>query len=152
MHAPVCQRQRRSVEHLAGVRQQENEPELEFQRSDLADEEFVGVRAIHVGGVEEGDAGGDGVVDELDHVGLRLGWAVEGGHAQATKALRGYLQPLRTQLDAGHGEGGGSHERRAGCSAGYSRLVVGFECRPGLLCGLVKSGDRELYGPVWTVV
>ncbi|KAK2983949.1 hypothetical protein RJ640_002894 [Escallonia rubra] len=37
----------------------------------LADEDLVGVRPVNVGGVEEGDAAVDGVVDELDH--LRLG-------------------------------------------------------------------------------
>jgi hypothetical protein len=30
------------------------------------------VRAVAVGGVKEGDAGGDGVVDERDHVRLGL--------------------------------------------------------------------------------
>jgi len=60
----------------------------------LSEEDLVGVRAVDVGSVEEGDSGGDGVVDELDHVGLRLRRAVEGGHAHAAEALRGDLQPL----------------------------------------------------------
>jgi len=37
------------------------------------------VRAVDVGGVEEGDPGGDGVVDELDHVRLGLGRPVDAG-------------------------------------------------------------------------
>jgi hypothetical protein len=49
------------------------------------------VRAVHVGGVKEGDPGGDGVVDELDHVRLGFGRTVEGGHAHAAEALRGDL-------------------------------------------------------------
>ena len=49
------------------------------------------MRAVNVGGVEEGDPGGDGVVDELDHVRLGLGRTVEGGHAHAAEALRGDL-------------------------------------------------------------
>ena len=45
------------------------------------------MRAVEVGGVEEGDAGGDdGVVDEPHHVRLRLGRAVGEGHAHAADA------------------------------------------------------------------
>lgn len=44
----------------------------------LAEENLVGVGAVDVGGVEEGDAGVDGVVDELDHVWFWLRGAVEG--------------------------------------------------------------------------
>ena len=80
------------------------------------------MRAVNVGGVEEGDPGGDGVVDELDHVRLGLGRTVEGGHAHAAEALRGDLQPLRAQLDAGHRHGSGSHGsgscRESGGTAG----------------------------------
>ena len=47
----------------------------------LAEEDLVGVRAVEVGSVEEGDAGGDGVVEERNHVALRLGWPVGKGHA-----------------------------------------------------------------------
>jgi len=56
--------------------------------NNLADEELIGVRAVAVGGVEEGDAGGHGVANERDHVRLRLGRAVVGGHAHAAEALR----------------------------------------------------------------
>jgi hypothetical protein len=81
------------------------------EKTDLAQEDLVGVRAVDVGGVEEGDPGVDGVVDKLDH--LRLGFwrAVEGGHAHAAEALRGDLQPLRAQLDARHRHESGSHGR-----------------------------------------
>jgi len=64
-------------------------PHPAFKR--LAQQDLVSVRTVHVGGVEEGDPGGDSVVDELDHVGLRLGRTVEEGHAQAAEALRGDL-------------------------------------------------------------
>ena len=68
----------------------------------LAKENFVGVGAVDVRGVEEGDAGGDGMVDENDHVFIGLGRAVEGGHAHAAKSLSGDLEALRSQLDPPH--------------------------------------------------
>jgi len=52
------------------------------------------VRAIEVGGVKEGDPGGDSVVDEIDHVRLGLGRAVAERHAHAAEALRGDFHPL----------------------------------------------------------
>ena len=58
-------------------------------------EELVGVWPVEVGGVEQGDAGGDGVVDELHHVRLGLGRAVGEGHAHAAQAQPRHLQPLR---------------------------------------------------------
>lgn len=66
----------------------------------LAEEDLVGVRSVHVGGVEKSDAGVDGVVDEGDHVGVGFGGPVESGHAHATEALTGDLQPLRAKLHA----------------------------------------------------
>ncbi|KAM3004351.1 hypothetical protein FF2_034610 [Malus domestica] len=65
----------------------------------MAKENFVGAGAVDVGGVEEGDASRDGMVDESDHVFIGLGRAIEGGHAQAAKSLSGDLEALRTQLD-----------------------------------------------------
>ena len=55
--------------------------------TDLANENFIGIGAVDVGGVEEGGAGGDAVADEGDHVGLRLRGAVEGRHSHAPKPL-----------------------------------------------------------------
>nr|GMD59944.1 hypothetical protein Iba_chr12aCG6330 [Ipomoea batatas] len=68
----------------------------------LAKEDFIGVGAIHIGGVEQGDAGINGVVNELDHIFIRLGRAVKTGHPHTAKTLRRYFQPLRTQLDPRH--------------------------------------------------
>ena len=86
------------------------------------------MRAVDVGGVEEGDPGSDGMVDKLDHVRLGLGRAVEGRHAHTAVALRGNLQPLRAQLDAGHGQGSGSHgscrKWKAGGTAGAGSWCV----------------------------
>ncbi|TVU03549.1 hypothetical protein EJB05_50864, partial [Eragrostis curvula] len=73
--------------------------------------DLVGVGAVDVGGVEEGDAGGDGVVDERDHVRLGLGRAVEGGHSHAAEALRRDLQTLRAKLHARHGHRSCCHGR-----------------------------------------
>ena len=53
----------------------------------LAKENFIGVRAVDIGSVEEGNATVDGIVDESDHVGFGLRRAVEGGHAHATQSL-----------------------------------------------------------------
>jgi len=64
----------------------------------LADEDLVGVRAVGVGGVEEGDPGRDGVAEQRHHVGLGLALAVRRRHAHAAQALRRDLQPLRAQL------------------------------------------------------
>ena len=51
--------------------------------SNLAEKDFIDEGAVEVGGVREGDAAVDGVVDDGDHV-LRLGRAIEGRHAQAS--------------------------------------------------------------------
>ena len=57
---------------------------------------------VEVGGIKKGNAGFDGVVDELDHVGVGLGKPVKGGHTHASEALLGDLQALRSELDFGH--------------------------------------------------
>lgn len=80
---------------------EEEEEELLFY-VDLAEEDLVGEGAVDVGGVEEGDAGADGVANEGDHVGLRLGRPVERRHAHATQPLRRHLQPLRPQPHPPH--------------------------------------------------
>ena len=49
----------------------------------LSKEDFIGVGAIDVGGVEEGDTRVDGMMDERDHVFIRLWGTVEGGHSHA---------------------------------------------------------------------
>ena len=49
----------------------------------LSKEDFIGVGAIDVGGVEEGDTRVDGMMDERDHVFIRLWRTVEGGHSHA---------------------------------------------------------------------
>ncbi|KAL4578380.1 hypothetical protein LXL04_014503 [Taraxacum kok-saghyz] len=36
----------------------------------LADKDLVGLRAVHVGGVEKGNAGVNGVVDDFDHMNI----------------------------------------------------------------------------------
>jgi hypothetical protein len=74
--------------------------ERKKKRWDLSEKDFVGEGAVHVGGVEEGDTGVDGVVDERDHVFFGLA-----GHAHATEALCGHLQSLRTQLYPPHSSG-----------------------------------------------
>jgi len=84
------------MEHLQcklekGQRCPESERSERPTETDLAQEDLVGVRAVDVRGVEEGDPGGDGVVDKLDHVRLGFWRAVEGGHAHAAEALRGDL-------------------------------------------------------------
>ena len=54
---------------------------------DLAEKDFISEGAVDVGGVEQGDAAVDGMVNESDHVFFRLGRAIEGGHAHAPKSL-----------------------------------------------------------------
>lgn len=58
--------------------------------------------AVRVGGIEEGDAGVNGVVDEGDHVGIRLRRAVKSGHAHTAMSLCRYLKALRAKLDSPH--------------------------------------------------
>jgi hypothetical protein len=72
---------------------------------DLSEKDFVGEGAVDVGGIKEGDAGVEGMVDESDHVFFGLGRAIKGGHAHATEALCGHLQSLRTQLYPPHSSG-----------------------------------------------
>jgi hypothetical protein len=103
----------------------------------LAEEELVGVRAVAVSGVEEGDAGGDGVADERDHVGLRLGRAVVGGHAHAAEALRRDLQPLRAQLHARHRDKGSSHCWKMECALSDAGYEFRLELR--MLGGMVMG-------------
>ena len=54
---------------------------------DLAEKDFISEGAIDVGGVEQGDAAVDSVVNESDHIFFRLGRVIEGGHAHAPKSL-----------------------------------------------------------------
>jgi hypothetical protein len=54
---------------------------------DLSEKDFVGEGAVDVGGVEKGDAGVDGVVDESDHVLFGFGRAIGSGHPHAAEAL-----------------------------------------------------------------
>jgi hypothetical protein len=72
---------------------------------DLSEKDFVGEGAVDVGGIKEGDAGVEGMVDESDHVFFGLGKAIDAGHAHATEALCGHLQSLRTQLYPPHSSG-----------------------------------------------
>jgi hypothetical protein len=55
----------------------------------LADELFVGERAVDFGGVEEGDAEVDGFVEEGDHFSFVFGGAVGEAHAHAAEAEGG---------------------------------------------------------------
>lgn len=45
------------------------------------------MRAIDIGSVEMGDAVIDGMVDDFDHIRLRLRRAIAPGHAHAPKPL-----------------------------------------------------------------
>ena len=49
----------------------------------LSKEDFIGEGAIDVGGVEEGDTSVDGMMDERDHVFIRLWRTIESGHSHA---------------------------------------------------------------------
>ncbi|TVU13687.1 hypothetical protein EJB05_37107, partial [Eragrostis curvula] len=94
--------------------------------------DLVGVGAVDVGGVEEGDAGGDGVVDERDHVRLGLGRAVEGGHSHAAEALRRDLQTLRAKLHARHGHRSCCHGREGQNNKGHGLVIcIGEGCELG---------------------
>jgi hypothetical protein len=55
----------------------------------LADELLVGERAVHLGGVEEGDAEVDGGANERDALLLVDGWAVAVAESHAAQADRG---------------------------------------------------------------
>jgi hypothetical protein len=73
---------------------------------DLSEKDFVGEGAVDIGGVEEGDAGVDGMTDESDHVLFGLGRTIDAaGHAHAAEALCRHLQSLRTQLYPPHSYG-----------------------------------------------
>lgn len=52
--------------------------------NDLADEDFVGVRAVEIGSIEMSDAGVDGVVDEFDHVFFGFGRSITSRHSHAS--------------------------------------------------------------------
>jgi hypothetical protein len=87
---------RRPKKRNLRTNEQHKQRKKERKRRDLSEKDFVGERAVDVGGVEEGDTGVDGVVDERDHVFFGLGRAIGAGHAHATEALCGHLQSLRT--------------------------------------------------------
>lgn len=57
---------------------------------------------VEVGGVEKGDAGVEGVVDEFDHIGVGLRQPIESRHAHAPQPLFGHLKALQPELDSGH--------------------------------------------------
>jgi hypothetical protein len=98
---PVAQETKSSQEQT-NKQASRRKKEKERKKWDLSEKDFVGEGAVHVGGVEEGDAGVDGVVDESYHVLFGLGRAIKGGHAHAAEALCGDLQSLRTQLYPPH--------------------------------------------------
>ncbi len=54
-----------------------------------ADQHFIGVRAVHVGGVEQGDAAFQRAVDHRDGRGIVAAAAVERAHAHAAEAEGG---------------------------------------------------------------
>ena len=56
-----------------------------------ADQLFVGVRAVHVGGVEQRDAELEGAMDGGDRLAL-IAWAVELAHPHAPESDRRDLQ------------------------------------------------------------
>jgi hypothetical protein len=72
-------------------------------REGFADEELVGEGAVDFGGVEEGDAAVDGLVEEVDHGGLVFGGSVGEAHAHAAEAEGGDVE------GTGGAEGAGLH-------------------------------------------
>src|SRR5215211_7692858 len=67
-----------------------------------ADEPLVRVRAVHVGGVEEGYAELQRPLDRRDRLAV-VARAVEVGHAHAAESLAGDGQALAAELDGLHG-------------------------------------------------
>ena len=72
----------------------ENEKKRKEKKVYLSEKDFVGEGSVYVRGVEEGDAGVNGMVDERDHIWFRLCRPIEGRHAHATKSLSRNLQTL----------------------------------------------------------
>ncbi|TVU13692.1 hypothetical protein EJB05_37112, partial [Eragrostis curvula] len=72
---PPCRAWPEHFRHYTSANQTAEDKSISWE-THLADEDLVGVGPVAVGGVEEGDAGVDGVVDERDHVGLGLRRAV----------------------------------------------------------------------------
>ncbi|TVU13707.1 hypothetical protein EJB05_37127, partial [Eragrostis curvula] len=105
----------------------------------LAEEFLVGVGPIDVGGVEERDAGGGGVVDERDHVGLRLRRAVVSGHAHAAKAKGRDLKPLRAQLHPWHHSRSRTHCLAGGIRGNVIRRLRRMNCFIGLAVRAANS-------------
>ena len=107
----------------------EGEPELggdhhlvADRRQGLADELLVGERAVHLGGVEEGDAEVDGGADEGDAVLLADGGAVGVAESHAAEADRGYLESAGAEGALDH------------CSAPYRSWAYSV-CRVREACG-----------------
>jgi hypothetical protein len=81
-----------------------------------ADEHLVRERAVHVGGVEEGDAELERAVDRRDRLVL-VARPVEIGHPHAAEADPRDLEALCAERDSPHPESSGYIIRRAACRA-----------------------------------
>jgi hypothetical protein len=92
--------------YLRTNKKQTRKKKKERKMRDLSEKDFIGEGVVDVGGIKEGDAGVEGMVDESDHVFFGLGKAIDAGHAHATEALCRHLQSLRTQLYPPHDSSG----------------------------------------------
>ncbi|MCW0424987.1 hypothetical protein NB713_002930 [Xanthomonas sacchari] len=70
----------------------------------LADQHFVGVRAVHVGGVDEADAVLDRGMDDRDRGGVVAAAAVERAHAHAAEAEGGDAGAVAAEGAGLHGD------------------------------------------------
>lgn len=75
---------------------------IEIADLNLAEEKLVGLRTVDVGGIEERNAGINGVVEKSDGVTFGLGRTVERGNPHATEALSRDLKALASQLHPPH--------------------------------------------------
>ena len=100
-----------------------------------ADEPLVGERAVHVGGVEEGDAEVEGAVDRARSTAASSAGAVELGHAHAAEA------------EGGDGERGGGAEGALveGHAPQSTRSPTEFKAQARSRAG--RSNRLVAYGP-----
>ncbi len=99
----------------------------------LADQDLVGVRAVHVGGVQQAHAALQRAVDHGDGFGVVAAAAVEGAHAHAAQALGGDGRALAAQHAGFHRElladGGGRAlvpETGSGATRGTIELAIAW--------------------------
>ena len=85
--------------HVAELRSEHDAVTLTFDSA--PHKLFVRVRAVYVGGIEEGDAELEGAVNRGDRFGV-VATRVEVGHAHAPEAERGDDEPLGTEFALFH--------------------------------------------------